>query len=54
MPDGTWFIDGSGEAIQIFDCSGRNHGCGQRAIPLGSWLTTTRTDPASDSACFAA
>jgi len=23
VPDGAWFIDGSGAAIQIFDCSGR-------------------------------
>jgi hypothetical protein len=21
-PDGTWFIDGTGVAVQIFDCSG--------------------------------
>ena len=35
MPDGRWFIDGSGAAIQIFDCSGLL--CG-RII----WLRTAR------------
>jgi uncharacterized protein (DUF2147 family) len=35
VPDGAWFIDGSGAAIQIFDCSGRL--CGRIV-----WLRTAR------------
>ena len=35
VPDGTWFIEGSGAAIQIFDCSGRL--CGRIV-----WLRTAR------------
>ena len=57
-PDGAWFIDGTGGAVQIFDCSGLL--CG-RII----WLWTARDiagRPASDkrtrirrsdSGCFA-
>jgi uncharacterized protein (DUF2147 family) len=35
VPDGAWFIEGSGAAIQIFDCSGRL--CGRIV-----WLRTAR------------
>jgi hypothetical protein len=35
VPEGAWFIDGTGAAIQIFDCSGQL--CG-RII----WLRTAR------------
>lgn len=35
VPDGAWFIDGTGGAVQIFDCSGLL--CG-RII----WLWTAR------------
>jgi len=57
--DSAWFIDGTGAAIQIFDCSGllcdRIIWLHKATMPLGSWPTTTRTRIRhSGNACCAA
>ena len=58
VPDGAWLIDGTGGAVQIFDCSGllcgRIIGCGRCAISLGGWPLIKRTRiRRSDRARFA-
>jgi len=59
VADGAWLIEGTGAAVQIFDCSGllcgRIIGCGRRVISLGGWPLIKRTRIRhSYSACFAA
>jgi hypothetical protein len=59
VPDGAWFIDGTGGAVQIFDCDGLLCGrivwCGRRAMSLGGQSLIERTRIRhSDSVCFAA